>query len=172
MRLREAKKIFFEHDGSRFHMSRDGVEAAYVNAGVPAKTEAAWLEELRQQKLAALQSKGNWAAIHFLAHHGDYGHLVQIVAVEPRGLLWERCAFLEEMLAYARGCIECVDNLLVAQAIDRVIEEASRLMLKARSQASLARIEQISRNAKSTRKRLRPAPRVINERIHAQRRLE
>jgi hypothetical protein len=155
MTLREAKKIFFEYDGSRFYMSRDGVETAYVNAGVPPKTEAAWLEKLTQQKLAALQLKGNWAAIHFLAHHGDYGHLAQIVAVEPKGLLWERCTFLEEMLAYVRGCIGYVDGLLVGQAIDRVIEEASRLMLKARSQASQSRIEQIARDSESARESLR-----------------
>jgi Pyruvate/2-oxoacid:ferredoxin oxidoreductase delta subunit len=156
MRLRDAKRVFFEYDGSRFYMSRDGVESRYANAGIPPSTEAAWLEELTQQKLAALQAKGNWRTVHFLEHHGDCRYLAEVVAVEPKGALWERCAFLEELLRYARGCVSCVGVLPVRKAIDRVIEQANRLLPKAKSEASQARIEQLLLIAKSARGKLRP----------------
>lgn len=154
MTLSDAKKMFFDYDGSRFYMSRDGVETKYLSADVPPPTETAWLEELTEQKLGALQSKGNWKTIHFLRHHGDYRYLAQIVAVEPQGVLWERCAFLEELLDYARGCIKCVGVVPVTRAIDLVIEQASQLVLKVKSAESRARIEQILDDARSRRERV------------------
>ncbi len=56
--MHEAKKLFFQYDGSRFSMSRDGVEADYLNAGVPPEAEAAWLRELTQDKLRLLSQEG------------------------------------------------------------------------------------------------------------------
>ena len=48
MDLQSARDLFFRYDGSRFYMSRDGVEADYQEAGVPPEVETTWLEELKR----------------------------------------------------------------------------------------------------------------------------
>ena len=44
-RLQPARELFFTYDGSRFYMSRDGVEQDYLRFAVPREVETAWLEE-------------------------------------------------------------------------------------------------------------------------------
>ena len=96
--MKKAKGLFFRYDGSRFYMSRDGVEADYLNAEVPPEAEAAWLRELTQDKLRLLSEEGNWWVIRFLNYHADTGHLAEVVQADPKGKLWQRCVFLEEFL--------------------------------------------------------------------------
>ncbi|WP_460010528.1 hypothetical protein, partial [Mycobacterium avium] len=50
----KAREIFFNYDGSRFYMSRDGVEAEYERFSVPKEVENKWLEELTTHKLSML----------------------------------------------------------------------------------------------------------------------
>ena len=101
--LESAKQIFFRYDGSRFYMSRDGLEEAYLQARVPAQIEAAWLAELTDQKVDALGKPGNWSIVHFLTHHGDFRHTRALLDAEPKGKLWERVAFLEELVRYIQS---------------------------------------------------------------------
>ena len=97
---KSAKQIFFRYDGSRFYMSRDGLEDAYLQARVPVQIEAAWLAELTDQKVGALDKPGNWSIVHFLTHHGDFRHTRELLDAEPKGELWERVAFLEELVRH------------------------------------------------------------------------
>lgn len=99
-RLRQARELFFQYDGSTFYMSRDGADRRYAELGVPRAIEQAWLEELTDRKLAALDNAGNWWTINFLVHHQLAGHLARVVASEPRGELWERLSYLELLLKY------------------------------------------------------------------------
>ena len=141
MDLQEARQLFDQYDGSRFYMSRDGVETAYLEAGIPSELEGDWLEELKRDKLRHLSQKGNWRVPHFLLHHSDLGYLADIIQAEPKGVLWERCAFLEELLKYASKVKQCErDHALVALAVDKVSFEADRLIKRARSDKSIARI--------------------------------
>ncbi len=144
MDMNEARRLFFEYDGSCFYMSRNGVEDQYRQAGVPPETESEWLKELTLIKLDLLSQKGNWSVLHFLKHHADHGHLNHVLHAEPKGALWERCAFLELMLDYARGCKKAGgDPSLVAQAIRKVIVESERLLRRARSESSIGRVRAI-----------------------------
>src|SRR5262249_32272912 len=115
--MREAKQLFFRYDGSHFFMSRDGVEAEYQSAGVPPEVEAAWLEELTCDKLRLLSQDGNWTVLHFLNHHTDTDHLAEVMQAVPRGVLWQRCAYLEQFLTYASNAGQAgVDPSRVSRA--------------------------------------------------------
>jgi hypothetical protein len=149
MDLQEAKRLFFEYDGSRFYMSRDGVEANYREAGVPPETEAAWLRELTRAKLDLLSREANWAVLQFLNHHEDPGHIDEVVCADPRGSLWQRSAFLEELLAYASLVKRSGgDPRTIARAARKVIVEAERLLKRARSEDSTRRIQAVLTEAR------------------------
>jgi hypothetical protein len=149
MDLIEAKRLFFAYDGSYFYMTRDGVQEAYREAGVPPEVESAWLDELTQVKLQALRRKGNWWALYFLNRRDDHRHLAVVLEAEPMGVLWERCAFLEQLLKYARGCEKAgVEPSMVAQAVRKVVVESERLLRRARSKASIDRIQAILTQAR------------------------
>ena len=72
-------------------MSRNGVDADYLKAGVPPEAaETAWLRVLTQDKLRLLSREGNWWVLHFLNSHADIGHLAEVVQADPKGKLWQR----------------------------------------------------------------------------------
>jgi hypothetical protein len=144
MDMREAKELFCRYDGSRFYMSRDGREADYQEAGVPPEVEATWLEELKRDKLRLLSQKGNWQVLDFFLNHADLGHLADFIQAEPRGMLWERCSFLEKLLTYA-GEVKNAgrDPALVSRAVRKAIFEAERLLKRARADSSIGRIRAV-----------------------------
>jgi hypothetical protein len=147
----EARRLFFAYDGSTFYMSRDGLEEEYRGARVPPEVESAWLEELTDMKLRDLHRSGNWRVLHFLNQHANHGHLATLLGAEAKGLLWERCAFLEELLLYARACGKAgCEPSLVGQAVRRVVVESDRLLDRARSKASTDRIQAILVQARQT----------------------
>jgi len=130
-------------------MSRDGVEADYLEAGVPLEVEAAWLEELKHEKLRHLSQKGNWQVLYFFLHHSDLGHLAEFIQAEPRGMLWERCSYVEKLLMYAGEVKRGVrDPTLVSQAVGKALFEAERLLKRARSDASIGRIRAVMLQAR------------------------
>ena len=144
MDMQEAKKLFFQYDGSLFYMSRDGVEADYLKAGIPPEAETAWLMELTQDKLRLLSQEGNWIVLHFLNDHEDIGHLAEVVQADPKGKLWQRCAFLEEFLAYKNKVKRAGgDPSLVSGAIRKAIVEAERLLKRARAEDSIQRVRAV-----------------------------
>jgi hypothetical protein len=149
MDMQEAKKLFFQYDGSRFYMSRDGVESDYLKAAVPPGVEATWLEELKRDKLRHLSRRGNWQVLHFFLHHADLGHLGDFVQAEPAGMLWERCSYLEQLLEYA-GEVTKVgrDPTLVAQAVRKATLEAERLLKRAKSDDSTRRVRAVLHQAR------------------------
>ncbi len=144
MDMHEAKKLFFRYDGSRFYMSRDGVEGDYLNAGVPPEAEAAWLKELTQDKLRLITQDGNWWVLHFLNYHADTGHLAEVVQADPKGKLWQRCAFLEEFLAYTNKVKRAGgDPSLVSRAVRKAIVEGERLLKRSKSDDSIRRVQAV-----------------------------
>ncbi len=99
----KAKELFDTYDGSTFYMSRDGVEEKFLSYRVPQHISNKWLNELTAQKLEILDSPGNWKVVHFLIHHSDFNYLEDILQIVPRGVLWEKCAFLETLLKYGKN---------------------------------------------------------------------
>ncbi len=99
--LQKAKKLFFNYDGSTFHMSRDGVEGEYHSYHIPVLLQNEWLNELRAEKLTKLTERGNWKVIYFLNTHQQEGYLDKLISIKPLGKFWEKCAYLETLLNYA-----------------------------------------------------------------------
>lgn len=144
MDMQAAKELFFRYDGSVFYMSRDGVDADYREAGIPRDVEAVWLDEMKSDKLRLLSQKGNWRIVYFFHHHSDLGHLADFIEAEPKGVLWERCCFLETLLKYAGAAREAGrDDSLVSEAVRKVTHEAQRLLKRARSDASSGRVRAV-----------------------------
>jgi len=144
-----ARSLFFAYDGSTFYMSRDGVEEEYRALAVSKESERAWLAELTEQKLAALDQPGNWWTISFLLHHGDFEHSELVLAAAPNGVLWQQCAFLEFLLDYvekarSRRAISAgrADN---ATSLARAT--AQKLLRRSRSDNSRRRIQRIIEKA-------------------------
>jgi hypothetical protein len=129
--VERARRLFFKYDGSLFYMSRDGTDAEYVELRVPRRMERARLRELTRRKPAGLSRKGNWRVLNFRLHHSDYRHLAEVMAAEPKGMLWERCAFLERLLDYAKAS---ADGASVAQAVHKVLADSRRLLRRARGE--------------------------------------
>jgi hypothetical protein len=149
MDLQAARKLYFDFDGFHFHMTRDGREADYRKAGVSPEVEAAWLEELKREKLGLLSKKGNWSVVYFFLMHADLGHLADFVQAEPRGVLWERCSFLETLLTYAGEVKKAGrDPALVSQAARKASIEAERLLRRARADRSVERVRAILAQAR------------------------
>lgn len=137
--LTRARELFLTYDGSRFYMSRDGVEAEYQGYGVPPEVEQAWLGEITTKKLELLPAPGNWAVVSFLLHHGDTRHLTRLAEAKPMGVFWQRCAYLEELLRYVKHCSGAYDPA-VRVAVEHVRDEANALTRRVRSAKSLARV--------------------------------
>jgi hypothetical protein len=137
------------YNGLHFHMLRDGVISEYRQANVPPETEAEWLERLTQRKLRGLAKDGNWKVVYFLNDHADYRYLARVLEAEPKGVLWEQCAFLDTLLDYARAAGKAgTDPSLVKQAESKVITEAERLLRKARSKDSVSRVQSLLSKAR------------------------
>ena len=129
-------------------MSRDGTDEQYREADVPPETEVEWLRELTRAKLCLLSQAGNWTVVSYLNHHSDFGHLPEILRAEPKGVLWERCAFLENLIEYATraGKAGC-DPSLISEAAGKVVVEAERLLKRARSEKSIRRVQEVLEEA-------------------------
>ena len=143
MNLSEAKAIFFQYDGSHFYMSRDGVDSQYAEINIPKETESLWLEELTSMKVESLKSSGNWSAIHFFINHDDHRHIENIMAVQPKGKLWEKCAFLEEYLKYISIFEKSFSVSVREKALQYILEHSNGLFSSSRSVDSRKRIQSI-----------------------------
>jgi hypothetical protein len=121
-----ARELFFKYDGSRFYMSRDGVEDDYLRYSVPKHLETQWLEELTAAKLNMLETSGNWLVVHFLSSHSDTRHLARLTRATPRGEFWQRCAYLEELLRYVKMCAHAgaINEIQMREAAEYVLEQA------------------------------------------------
>jgi hypothetical protein len=147
-----AREMFFRHDGSRFYMSRNDVDSAYLAYGVPKELERKWLGELTEQKLGLLQSPGNWWSIAFLLHHQDGRFLRDVLSARPLGVLWERIAFVEHQLKYVEMCFRIgPDARQPSTGVERVLNNARALLRSCRSDATRARVNQLIAKAERTR---------------------
>lgn len=147
-----ARDLFFQHDGSRFNMSRNDLEATYLAYNVPKEFESLWLSELTEQKLALLQSPGNWWSIFFLRSHQDCRHLSDVLQARPLGLLWQRIAFVEEQLAYVEMCRRRASGIGDSgAAIDRVLANTRALRSSCRSDRTRRRVDQLVAKAELAR---------------------
>ncbi len=152
------KDLFFKHDGSRFYMSRNDIEAVYAAYGVPEELEREWLMELTQQKLASLQSPGNWWTIHFLLDHRDCRYVGDVLQTRPLGLLWQRIAFVEEQLEYVEMCYRQRPGIDDASAgIEQVLANARALLSSCRSDRTRTRVNQLVAKAERAHSALGPA---------------
>ena len=147
-----ARDLFFQHDGSRFNMSRNDLEATYLAYNVPKELESQWLRELTEQKLGLLQSPGNWWSIFFLLSHQDCRHLSLVLKARPLGLLWQRIAFVEEQLEYVEMCRRGASGLGDSGGeIDRVLANARGLRSSCRSDRTRRRVDQLVAKAELAR---------------------
>lgn len=148
----KARELFRQYNGSRFYMSRDGVESTYLSFHVPKDTEAEWLAKLTAERLQQLNTPGNWGVVTFLLQHSDFRHVTSVLAAQPRGKLWERCAFLEDLMLYLGRALEkkVISQSEMATALQAVAGQASDLISRARSDESRHRIEQIIEKAQGT----------------------
>lgn len=154
MDTKRAKKLFFEFDGSRFYMSRNGVEDEYLQANVPAELEAQWLEQLTKTKLGDLSKPGNYWVLHFLLHHQDFRHFSIVTDAVPLGTLWQKSAFLEDLLDYIRQCQRPNPQQWILEATNRLLVHAHTLRGKARAKESVARIDRLIEESNVFRRRL------------------
>lgn len=147
-----ARDLFFQHDGSRFNMSRNDLEATYLAYNVPKELESQWLSELTKQKLALLKSPGNWWSILFLRSHQDCRHLSDVLQARPLGVLWQRTAYVEEQLAYVEMCRRSASGIGDSgAAIDRVLANARALRSSCRSDRTRKRVDQLVAKAELAR---------------------
>jgi len=144
-----AQELFFQHDGSRFYMSRNDVEDVYAAYGVPTELEARWLEELTEQKLGLLQTPGNWRSIHFFVDQRDCRELTAVLHAKPLGVLWQRIAFVEEQLSYVEMCGGEGSDLSASRAgIRQVLANAHDLRRSCRSDRSRSRVDRLIAKAR------------------------
>jgi hypothetical protein len=153
--LAAARALFFDYDGSAFHMDRDGVRTRFQSFGVPEAVQAEWKRELLTKYLDALDAGGNWRTVHFLLHHGYLRHLPRLLAARPTGRLWECCAYLELLLSYLDRCAEASSGEPAGNdpaiysaaelrvALQTVTSQAEGLRGRPRSSTSRARVETI-----------------------------
>lgn len=149
-----AKQLFFEYAGSRFYMSRNGVEDEYNLLDVPSDVENQWLKELTDAKLQLLDDRGNWKIVQYLLHHGETRHWSRLRSVSPLGVFWEKCAYLEELLKYLKLCHPLADIAMNSEMCDSLLESADRLKTRVRSSESISRVDQLITSATSFRAEL------------------
>lgn len=145
MSLRAAKTLFFEYEGSLFYMSRNGVDDQYRSYGVTKSQEAAWLKELTTIQLERLSEPGNWRVINFLWHRELCDHLDEVLEAVPLGKLWERCAFLEDVIDYYELCRKRRPRHVPPEKCrEYLLAHSALLKRRCRSAASLERVEAIA----------------------------
>jgi hypothetical protein len=152
--LDKAKRLFVEYDGSRFYMSRNGVEEQYARMQVPTSVESEWLEELTTAKLEQLSSPGNCRVLSFLVHHADYRHLEKLESVAPLGRFGEKSAFLEEFLKYLHGCVGVYETARLISDCNSLLAEAHALKKRVSADASVSRVQRIIRATEQLRSNL------------------
>jgi len=146
-----ARRLYFEHDGSKFYMWKNGTDDEYERYHVPSTLEAAWLEELTQSKLEELDKPGNWWVVSFLVHHGDLRHLDRVIRTKPQGVMWEKCAFLELLLQLLERAVDKkqLSPANLTQALGNVQQHCAALLRRARAKASCDRIRAIVRKTEA-----------------------
>ena len=149
--LDQARKLFFDYDGSGFYMSRDGVDVEYQRYSVSKELEREWLDELTAIKLKKLQDPGNWSVVHFLWHHGDSRQLSLLIQTKPLGAFWERCAFLEELLVYIGMCSRGASLDEIRDAADYALVEARGLEASVSDEKSRKRLDRLISSATDLR---------------------
>jgi hypothetical protein len=122
-----ARELYLAHDGSRFYMSRNGVEHEYLSYGVPLEVEEQWRRELVAEKIAKLSQPGNWTTMNYLCHHNDTGYLNEAVTAEPLGEPWQRVSYLELLLEYIERCACFYPIDILRNAIDTAIIRIEQL---------------------------------------------
>ena len=144
MSLRAARKLFFEYEASKFGMWHEGVYDRYCSYGVTESQESAWLAELTALQLSRLAEPGNWRAVYWLWQVERCDHLDEVLKAVPLGQLWERCAFLEEVLGYYRLCRRKRRSRAgQARVRETVLTHAIALRRRCRSAEKVARVEKI-----------------------------
>jgi hypothetical protein len=154
--LEEAKEIYFQYQGSTFFMTRDGVDYTMF-LEVPHEVLTEWDAEIKDLELAKLGLPGNVEALSFLAHHGYFEHLGDVLATPPLGRLWQRCAYLEQLLIFLDCCSDDrypppnvrYEPQTLWAALEWVIAQAAVVRRRARSKASYARVDRIVAEAQS-----------------------
>jgi hypothetical protein len=125
--MERARELFFQYDGSRFYMSRDGVESEYLDYAVPRELELQWRQQLTAEKIAKLDQPGNWWTLNYLCHHNDTRFLHEVVRAEPLGELWKRVSYVELLLEYTERCSACYPRDDIRAALQTVLARTAEL---------------------------------------------
>ena len=152
--LERARRLFIRFDGSRFYMSRDGVIEEYERYGVPPELEGSWLQELTDVHLAEIGSANGWRTVDFLLQHVMLDRLEQLLSPPPSGVLWQRCAYEEELLRYLDRCGDgqvagpvraplCYSADVLEEGLARVETNAQALHRRVRAERSVARVDKL-----------------------------
>jgi hypothetical protein len=150
--LAAARDPFFKHDGSRFYMSRNDMEAVYDAYHVPDEIEREWLADLTGLKLALLESPGNWWSIPFLLDHRDCRHMREVLQARPLGVLWQKITFVENQLSYVEMCDRLGASVgETRDPIERVLANALGLLKSCRSDRTRKRVNQLVAQADRSR---------------------
>lgn len=152
-KLNRARKLFYDHDGSRFYMSRNGVEKEFLSYNVPESLQSEWLADITNTYITELKRSGRRGIIGFLEHHGNYDHTKDILKSRPSGKLLDKVVFLEELVSYVKHYhLTVKGRILEKDEIEMIkkylIENAEILLKKARAEEMKNRIERIMTNAK------------------------
>jgi len=146
------RELFFKYDGSRFYMSRDGVEEEYRSYEVPEQLRKEWLEELTATKLDMLDAGSNCSVVYFLLNHRDTRHLPRILQANPRGSYGQRCAYLEDVLNYVKMCTDAqvIGRSQAREAAQYVLNQAADIENDVKQDDSRKRIVRIIAAASET----------------------
>jgi hypothetical protein len=125
--LERARDLLFTHEGSRFYMSRDGVEYEYRDYAVPDELEQQWRQELTTEKLAKLDQPGNSWVLNYLCHHNDTRYLHRLMHAAPLGEFWQRCSYLELLLEYTERCAALYPTDDIRAALHAVLARSEQL---------------------------------------------
>jgi hypothetical protein len=149
--LEEAKRLFMNYDGSRFYMSRDGVEQKYRDYHIEPTIEQEWLGELERKRLAQLHDNPNWMTVYFFINRRDYRYLDRFLEAEPLGSFAERCAYLNTLLKgvdwayFQERTLEKQRVLDACSYVRRWYPEIRRVV---RSKSSIQFVDRVLENAR------------------------
>lgn len=137
-----ARELFFRHDGSRFYMSRNGLEEEYLAHRVPKNLEVKWMRQLTEQHARSLSGSYDWWALNFFLSHRDTSHVRLAVSAPPAGKLIDQIIYLEMLARYLDTAPDtAVRDAETQTALKQTIEHGKRLRPKTRSDRSQARLK-------------------------------
>jgi hypothetical protein len=116
--LERAKELFFRYLGSRFLMSRDGVDEEYHSYGVSSEQQVAWSRELMNTLIEKLSDGGTSSFLSLVSFAQDYPNVM---------ILDEVLRYVAEHL-YEASCREdSLDKVIWAEGMTEIAKSTLRV---------------------------------------------